>query len=100
MPANNVGLQIADKTVDSTCPYCGVGCLIKYHIKDNKILYTEGRDGYTNHLRLCVKGRFGFNYIDNPLRLTKPLIRREGVAKTTEFWIQRSDKVLERSWTV
>ncbi|MDD5462271.1 MAG: formate dehydrogenase subunit alpha [Methylococcales bacterium] len=85
MPANNVGLQVADKTVDSTCPYCGVGCLIKYHIKDNKILYTEGRDGYTNHFRLCVKGRFGFNYIDNPLRLTKPLIRREGVAKTTQL---------------
>ena len=85
MPANNVGLEIADKTVDSTCPYCGVGCLIKYHIKDNKILYTEGRDGFTNHFRLCVKGRYGFNYIDNPLRLTKPLIRREGVAKTTEL---------------
>ena len=85
MPANNVGLQVADKTVDSTCPYCGVGCLIKYHIKDNKILYTEGRDGFTNHYRLCVKGRYGFNYIDNPLRLTKPLIRRDGVAKTTEL---------------
>lgn len=85
MPANNVGLEIADKTVNSTCPYCGVGCLIKYHIKDNKILYAEGRDGFTNHFRLCVKGRYGFNYIDNPLRLTKPLIRREGVAKTTEL---------------
>jgi formate dehydrogenase major subunit len=85
MPANNVGLEVADKTVDSTCPYCGVGCLIRYHVKDNKILYTEGRDGYTNHFRLCVKGRFGFNYTDNPLRLTKPLIRREGVAKTTDL---------------
>jgi formate dehydrogenase major subunit len=85
MPANSVGLQVADKTVDSTCPYCGVGCLIKYYVKDDKILYTEGRDGYTNHLRLCVKGRYGFNYIDNPLRLTKPLIRRDGVAKTTEL---------------
>ncbi len=85
MPANNVGLQVADKTVNSTCPYCGVGCLIKYHVKDNEILYTEGRDGDTNHFRLCVKGRFGFNYIHNPLRLTKPLIRREGVAKTTEL---------------
>ncbi len=85
MPANNVGLEVADKTVDSTCPYCGVGCLIKYHVKDDKILYTEGRDGDTNHFRLCVKGRYGFNYIHNPLRLTKPLIRREGVAKTTEL---------------
>ncbi|NOR69273.1 MAG: 4Fe-4S dicluster domain-containing protein, partial [Methylomarinum sp.] len=85
MPANNVGLEVADKTVNSTCPYCGVGCLIKYHIKDDKILYTEGRDGYTNHHRLCVKGRYGFNYIHNPLRLTKPLIRRDGVAKTTKL---------------
>ncbi|GAW85993.1 formate dehydrogenase major subunit [Bathymodiolus platifrons methanotrophic gill symbiont] len=85
MPANNVGLEIADKTVNSTCPYCGVGCLIKYHVKDDKILYTEGRDGDTNKFRLCVKGRYGFNYIHNPLRLTKPLIRRDGVAKTTEL---------------
>ena len=85
MPANNVGLEVADKTVNSTCPYCGVGCLIKYHIKDDKILYTEGRDGFTNHYRLCVKGRYGFNYIHNPLRLTKPLIRREGATKTTEL---------------
>lgn len=85
MPANNVGLEVADKTVNSTCPYCGVGCLIKYHVKDDKILYTEGRDGDTNHFRLCVKGRYGFNYIHNPLRLTKPLIRRDGVAKTTEL---------------
>jgi len=85
MPANDVGLEVADKTVDSTCPYCGVGCLIKYHVKDDKILYTEGRDGDTNHFRLCVKGRYGFNYIHNPLRLTKPLIRRDGVAKTTEL---------------
>jgi formate dehydrogenase major subunit len=85
MPANNVGLEVADKTVNSTCPYCGVGCLIKYHVKDDKILYTEGRDGDTNKFRLCVKGRYGFNYINNPLRLTKPLIRREGVSKTTQL---------------
>ncbi len=85
MPAGNVGLEVADKTVNSTCPYCGVGCLIKYHVKDNNIIYTEGRDGDTNKFRLCVKGRYGFNYIHNPLRLTKPLIRRDGVAKTTEL---------------
>ncbi len=85
MPANDVGLQQADRTVDSTCPYCGVGCLIKYHVKENKILYTEGRDGFTNHFRLCVKGRYGFNYIDNPLRLSKPLIRRADAPKTTEL---------------
>lgn len=100
MPANNVGLEVADKTVDSTCPYCGVGCLIKYHVKDNKILYTEGRDGFTNHLRLCVKGRYGFNYIHNPLRLTQPLIRREGVVKTSELLDpdQLYDVFREASW--
>ncbi|MBS3955178.1 MAG: formate dehydrogenase subunit alpha [Methylomicrobium sp.] len=100
MPANNVGLEVADKTVDSTCPYCGVGCLIKYHVKDNKILYTEGRDGFTNHLRLCVKGRYGFNYIHNPLRLTQPLIRKEGVAKTSELLDpdQLYDVFREASW--
>ena len=100
MPANNVGLEVADKTVNSTCPYCGVGCLIKYHVKDNKILYTEGRDGDTNHFRLCVKGRYGFNYIHNPLRLTKPLIRRDGVAKTTDLLDPNDlDKVFrEATW--
>lgn len=86
MPAGEVGLIEPEKTVDSTCPYCGVGCLIKYHVKDNEILYTEGREeGPANKGRLCVKGRYGFDYIQNPLRLTKPLIRREGVAKTTEL---------------
>ncbi|WP_198243426.1 formate dehydrogenase subunit alpha [methane-oxidizing endosymbiont of Gigantopelta aegis] len=100
MPAGGVGLEVPEKTVDSTCPYCGVGCLIRYHVKDNKILYTEGRDGDTNHFRMCVKGRYGFNYIHNPLRLTKPLIRREGVAKTTELLDPNDlDKVFrEASW--
>ncbi|MCH9697134.1 MAG: formate dehydrogenase subunit alpha [Gammaproteobacteria bacterium] len=86
MPANQVGLEDIDKTVDSTCPYCGVGCLISYHVKDNKILYTSGKvDGPANKGRLCVKGRYGFDYIHNPLRLTKPLIRKPGIAKTTEL---------------
>ncbi|MGR9043977.1 MAG: formate dehydrogenase subunit alpha [Gammaproteobacteria bacterium] len=100
MPANHVGLEQANKTVNSTCPYCGVGCLIKYHVKDNKILYTEGRDGSTNHFRLCVKGRYGFNYIHNPLRLTQPLIRLEGVPKTTELLDPNDlDKVFrEATW--
>ncbi len=100
MPANNAGLEVADKTVNSTCPFCGVGCLIKYHVKDDKIIYTEGRDGDTNKFRLCVKGRYGFNYINNPLRLTKPLIRREGVAKTTQLLDPNDlDKVFrEATW--
>lgn len=85
MPANNVGLTAPEKQVQSTCPYCGVGCLLTYNVKDNKILYVNGRDGDTNHNRLCVKGRYGFDYVHHPLRLTKPLIRKPGVAKTTEL---------------
>jgi len=86
MPSQEVGLIEADKTVDSTCPYCGVGCLIQYHVKDNRILYTDGREeGPANKGRLCVKGRYGFDYIHNPLRLTKPLIRKKSVPKTTEL---------------
>jgi formate dehydrogenase major subunit len=57
------------------CPYCGVGCQITYKIRDDKIAWVEGRDGPANENRLCVKGRFGFDYVTNPERLTKPLIR-------------------------
>ncbi len=85
MPANNVGMIKADKKVCSVCPYCGVGCLLSYHVKDNKILYVSGINGPANHGRLCVKGRFGFDYIHSPERLTKPLIRRKDVPKTAEL---------------
>lgn len=81
MPANNVGLEVPDKTVDSVCPYCGVGCLLTYHVKDNTILQVKGRDGPANHSRLCVKGRYGFDYVKHPERLTQPLIRREDAPK-------------------
>jgi formate dehydrogenase major subunit len=64
-----------DRKVDSLCPYCGVGCQVTYNVKDEKIIYAEGRNGPANENRLCVKGRFGFDYIHHPHRLTKPLIR-------------------------
>ncbi|KPA20409.1 putative formate dehydrogenase [Shimia sp. SK013] len=66
-----------DHEVKSICPYCGVGCQISFKVKDDKIKYVEGIDGPANENRLCVKGRFGFDYIDHPHRLTKPLIRRD-----------------------
>jgi len=81
MPANKVGLEVSDRTVDSVCPYCGVGCLLSYHVKDNKILHVKGRDGPANHSRLCVKGRYGFDYVNHPERLTRPLIRRDDAPK-------------------
>jgi len=70
-----------DKTVDSLCPYCGVGCQMTYHVKSGRIQSVDGIDGPANHSRLCVKGRFGFDYIDHPGRLTAPLIRKPGTVK-------------------
>ncbi|HET6925633.1 MAG TPA: formate dehydrogenase subunit alpha [Hyphomicrobiaceae bacterium] len=90
---NNAGKRInyETKSVDTLCPYCGVGCQTKVHVKDNKILYIDGRDGPANNNRLCVKGRFGFDYIHHPDRLTKPLIRRDGVAKDANMQIRREE---------
>lgn len=84
MPADDVGLIVPDKKVDSVCPYCGVGCLLTYNVKDDKIIYVEGRNGPANESRLCVKGRYGFDYIHHGERLTKPLIRRDDAPKTAE----------------
>jgi formate dehydrogenase major subunit len=90
-PANDAYLVPIDKKVSSLCPYCGVGCQITYHVHDNEIVRVEGRDGPANHERLCVKGRFGFDYVSHPHRLTKPLIRREGVPKTADFTMDPAD---------
>ncbi len=85
MPAREVGLVEVDRKVDSVCPYCGVGCLLTYHIKDNRILHVEGANGPANGGRLCVKGRYGFDYVNHRQRLTKPLVRKRGVPKTKDF---------------
>jgi len=81
MPKTHIGSQVVDRKVDSVCPFCGVGCQITYNVKDEKIVSVDGRDGPANHSRLCVKGRFGFDYVHNPQRLTKPLIRKAGIKK-------------------
>lgn len=86
MPARGAGLAPITKQVDSVCPYCGVGCQLTWNVGPNdkgeeRIQFVTGRDGPANHKRLCVKGRYGFDYIHNPKRLTMPLVRREGVAK-------------------
>src|SRR4051812_11811568 len=77
-------VRTPDRTVDSLCPYCGVGCQVTYQIQDERLLFVEGRDGPANHNRLCVKGRFGFDYVHHPHRLTRPLIRKPGVPKDAD----------------
>ncbi|MBB5721085.1 formate dehydrogenase major subunit [Loktanella ponticola] len=66
-----------DREVKSVCPFCGVGCQVSLKIKDDKVKFVEGINGPANEGRLCVKGRFGFDYIHHDHRLTKPLIRRD-----------------------
>ncbi len=101
MPARDAALVEPDKQVKSVCPFCGVGCQLTYNVKDNKILYVEGRDGPANHERLCVKGRYGFDYAHHPHRLTVPLIRRADAPKRGDFTMD-PDNVLqvfrEASW--
>ncbi len=89
--ASQKRVAFEDKSVDTLCPYCGVGCQTKVHVKDDKILYVDGRDGPANNNRLCVKGRFGFDYIHHADRLTKPLIRRDGVPKDANMQLARGE---------
>jgi formate dehydrogenase major subunit len=84
MPKSHIGAQVVDRKVDSVCPFCGVGCLITYNVKDEHIVSVDGRDGPANHKRLCVKGRFGFDYAHHPQRLTRPLIRKPGMPKDAD----------------
>ncbi len=101
MPARDVGKVVPDKQVDSVCPYCGVGCQLTYNIKDDAILYVQGKDGPANSSRLCVKGRYGFDYVHHPHRLTKPLIRKPGVPKHKDFVVDPEnwrDVFREATW--
>jgi formate dehydrogenase major subunit len=89
--ANGVGIGAADRTVDSVCPFCGVGCQVTYHLKDDRIVKVEGKNGPANEQRLCVKGRFGLDYVHHPHRLTVPLIRKDGVGKRWDDEVDPAD---------
>ncbi len=101
MPAREVGKIVADKQVESVCPYCGVGCQLTYHVKSNQILFVQGKDGPANSSRLCVKGRYGFDYVQHKHRLTRPLIRKPGAVKHKDFTVDPdnwSEVFREASW--
>ncbi|MGD2010847.1 MAG: formate dehydrogenase subunit alpha [Desulfobacterales bacterium] len=70
---------VPDKTVSTICPYCGVGCLIELQVKANRIVRVNGvEDLKPNDGRLCIKGRFGYDFVGSPDRLTSPMIKRDG----------------------
>ncbi len=71
------GRQKDVKETDTVCAYCGTGCNITLNVKDNKVIRVTSKPDTWNEGWLCVKGRFGYGFINSPDRLTKPLIRRE-----------------------
>ena len=99
--SDGVRTEYADTTVATLCPFCGVGCQTDVHVKDNFILHVDGRDGPANESRLCVKGRFGYDYIHHDGRLTQPLIRRDDAPKHVDLQIapdQIGDNFRPASW--
>ncbi len=67
------------KKVTTICPYCGVGCTVDLYVKENKVVRVMGNEeGVENKGSLCVKGKFGYDFINSPERLTSPLIRKNG----------------------
>lgn len=91
----------ADRVVKSLCPFCGVGCQTEVHMKGNEIVKVDGRQGPANRGKLCVKGRFGMDYVMSPERLTKPLIRRDDApknAETTHGDFKVEDVFREATW--
>jgi formate dehydrogenase alpha subunit len=72
-----------EKEVRTICPYCGVGCSIYLGVRGRKIVRIRGdEESAVNQGNLCVKGRYGLDFVNHPDRLTRPLIRRDGVPKT------------------
>jgi predicted molibdopterin-dependent oxidoreductase YjgC len=84
------------KKVRTTCPYCGVGCQLWLHLKDDEIIkVTAVEDAQPNRGRLCVKGRFGYDFIHSPERLTTPLIKENGEFREAS-WDEALDLVADK----
>ena len=82
---------VVEETKPSVCPFCGVGCQTDVSLVGGDIVKVDGRDGPGNRGKLCIKGRFGLDYVMSPERLTKPLIRRDGVPKDRHAHMTYSD---------
>jgi formate dehydrogenase major subunit/formate dehydrogenase alpha subunit len=73
----SIGLGAPDRLVTTTCTYCGVGCQFDLNVKDNRIVrVTSNPNAPVNGMALCVKGRYGFDFVHHPDRLKKPRVRR------------------------
>ncbi len=84
------------ETIRTTCPYCGVGCQQILHVKEGRIVKITGdEEGLPNKGRLCVKGRFGYDFIYSDERLTTPLIRENGEFREAS-WDEALDLVADK----
>jgi len=89
----------ADRIVPTTCPYCGVGCNLELHIKDDYVYkVTSPFEAVVNHGNLCVKGRFGYDFIYNKDRVTNPLIRKTAQAPGARTQAFDRDQWRDVSW--
>ncbi|WP_114285798.1 formate dehydrogenase subunit alpha [Candidatus Halocynthiibacter alkanivorans] len=91
----------ADEVIKSVCPFCGVGCQTEVSVKDGKIIKVDGAAGPANRGKLCIKGRFGMDYVMSPKRLTKPLIRRDDAPKAGDIdltFATLNDVFREATW--
>ncbi len=85
-----------DRVVATTCPYCGVGCQVNLHVSQGVVYKVTGRfDSPVNRGNLCVKGRFGYDFVHAADRLTQPLIRTEGELRPAS-WDEALGKVAAR----
>lgn len=93
---NEINIDKIEKKVRTTCPYCGVGCQVLLFIQNGKIVRTEGvEDVMPNDGRLCIKGRFGLDYVHSKDRLTKPLIKKNGEFVEAS-WEEATDLIAEK----
>ncbi len=96
IPAVGTGRTWEKRTVKTICPYCGCGCTLALNVHDNRIVEVTGQPGLgVNDGLLCVKGRFGFDFVSSDERLTQPLIRRDGTLQPAS-WDEALDFIAER----
>jgi len=89
-------IEPPDRVVSTICPYCGVGCQLNLHINNERIVkVVPSRDGLANNGQACVKGKFGLEFVNDPARLTSPLIKRNGEF-TEATWNDALDLITEK----